>query len=150
VRPPLAPEALQRALQVYPAVLALFESSPLHFLQSVQMFFDRVFPSLLNGQFRLLVQDGRPLSFVNWAWLSPEISAQLLAGRNAIAPDEWQSGPDLWFMEIVARDGLTPALVRDLQKIFPPGTRARWMRIGPSGEVQGIGEVRMPGRAAPQ
>ena len=50
-------------------------------------------------------------------------------------------------MEIVARDGMMSALVRDLQKIFPPGTHARWMRIGPSGEVQGIGEVRMPGKA---
>ena len=137
---------LARALRLLAPVLELYESSPLHFIQPVQMLFDRVFPSLLNGQFRLLVKNGRPQSFLNWAWLTPQLSAELLAGRPAIGPDEWQSGNELWFMEIVAREGTLDAAIRDAQAQFPPGTRARWMRIGPSGEVQGVGEVRMPAR----
>ena len=148
MRPPVADTA--QALGLLAAVLDLYESSPLHFIQPVQMMFDRIFPSLLNGQYRLLMKGERPLSFVNWAWLTPELSQQLLDGRAAIAPDQWTGGRELWFMEIVARDGMMPSLVRDLQSVFPPGTRARWLRIGPSGEVQGIGEVRMPGRAPAQ
>jgi hemolysin-activating ACP:hemolysin acyltransferase len=134
-----------KALQLLAPVLELYESSPLHFIQPVQMLFDRVFPSLLNGQFRLLAKGGKAQSFVNWARVTPAISAELLAGRPAIAPDQWASGPDLWFMEIVARDGVLGAAIRDVRGQFPPGTRARWLRIGPSGEVQGAGEVRMPG-----
>jgi hemolysin-activating ACP:hemolysin acyltransferase len=148
MRPPVADTA--RALGLLAAVLDLYESSPLHFIQPVQMMFDRIFPSLLNGQYRLLMKGERPLSFVNWAWLTPELSQQLLDGRAAIAPDQWTGGRELWFMEIVARDGMMPSLVRDLQSVFPPGTHARWLRIGPSGEVQGIGEVRMPGKAPPE
>jgi hemolysin-activating ACP:hemolysin acyltransferase len=139
---------LKKAIAMLAPVLELYETSPLHYIQPVQMFFDRVFPSLLNGQFRLLAKGGTPQSFVNWAWLSPELSAELVAGRPAIAPDQWSSGPELWFMEIVARDGRTADVVRDLLGVFPPGTRARWMRVGPSGEVQGVGEVRMPGKAS--
>jgi cytolysin-activating lysine-acyltransferase len=141
----MRPGDVEKAVGLLAKVLELYEGSPLHFVQPVSMLFDRVFPSLLNGQFRLLMKGERPLSFVNWAWLTPELGAQLVAGLPAIAPDQWNSGKELWFMEIVARDGLTAGVVRDLRGVFPPGTRARWMRIGPSGEVQGVGQVRMPG-----
>jgi hemolysin-activating ACP:hemolysin acyltransferase len=140
----MRPHDLARAVGLLAPVLELYESSPLHFIQPVQVLFDRVFPSLLNGQFRLLAKNGRPQSFMNWAWITPQLSAAILAGRPAIGPDQWQSGKELWFMEIVARDGMLAAAIRDVHTQFPSGTRARWMRIGPSGEVQGVGEVRMP------
>jgi cytolysin-activating lysine-acyltransferase len=141
-------KALSRAIGLLPAILELCESSPLHCLHPVGVLFDRIFQSLLNRQYRLLARNGKPVAFVNWAWLSPALAAQFEQDHVTFKPEEWRSGPELWFCEIVVREGMMPVLIRDLQHgVFAPGTRARWLRIGPSGEVQGVGEVRMPGPA---
>lgn len=137
---------MREALALLPDVLELFETSPLHFLHPVGVLFDRVFPSLLNGQYRLLRRDGRPAAFVNWAWLSPEIGARFAASVYHLRQAEWNCGADLWFCEIVAREGMMYPLMRALQHdVFPPGTHGRWLRVGPAGEPYGVGEVRMPG-----
>ena len=142
-------KALERAIRLLPPILELFETSPLHFLHTVQFLFDRIYPSLLNRQFRLLMRGNKPVAFVNWAWLSDEISERFAVYGHHLEPGDWNSGNNLWFGEIVVRDGMMHALIRDLQhNVFPPGTRARWVRVGPSGEVRGVGEVRMPGQAA--
>lgn len=149
VTPPPDAAAVKRALGLLPPVLELFETSPLHYLHDVGFLFDRIFPSLLNGQFRLLAARDRPLAFVNWAWLSDELSEKFSVYGHHLGPDDWASGPNLWFVEIVVREGMMHSLLRDLQhQVFEPGTRARWIRVGPSGEVRGVGEVRMPGRPA--
>lgn len=145
--PPSSPDArvLARAIAMLPPIFELFETSPLHFIHPVQTLFDQIFPSLVNGQFRLLVKDGRPLAFVNWAWLSEQAAARYAATRHPVAGPDWRSGPELWFCEIVVRDGAMPDLLADLRRnIFPPGTRLHWLRIGVSGEVQGIGNFRIP------
>jgi cytolysin-activating lysine-acyltransferase len=148
--PATDPQALQQALRLMPPVLELLETSPLHYLHTVQFLFDRIFPSLVNGQFRLLMRQGRPMAFVNWAWLSDELSDKFSVYGQNLGPGDWNCGPNLWFAEIVVRDGMMHALIRDLQRnVFPRGTRARWVRVGPSGEVRGVGEVRMPGKAGP-
>jgi cytolysin-activating lysine-acyltransferase len=145
---PTVSNAQTQALQLLPAVLELLETSPLHFMHTVSYLFDRVYPSLLNGQFRLLVRDGKPLAFVNWAWLSDAGSEKFSVYGHHLEPGDWQSGPNLWFAEIVVRDGMMQPLIRDLlRNVFPAGTRGRWVRVGPSGEVKGVGEIRMPGPA---
>jgi len=146
---PKAPEpgarAIARAIAVLPPILELYESSPLHFIHPVQVLFDQLFPSLVNGQFRLLVKDAKPLAFVNWAWLSEAAATRYSETRHPVAPADWRSGPNLWCCEIVTREGAMPDLVRDLRhNVFAAGTRLRWLRIGPSGELQGIGDFRIP------
>jgi len=134
------------ALKVLPAVLELLETSPLHYLHGVEFLFNRIFPSLLNGQFRLLVKEGKPVAFVNWAWLSDAVSEKFSHYGHQLGPTDWRGGDNLWFVEIVARDGMMQPLIRDLQHaVFTPGTRGRWVRVGPSGELKGVGEIRMPG-----
>lgn len=139
------PESIVRLIRMLPAILGLLETSPLHFLHPVEVLFDRIFPSLLNGQHHLLMRDGRPVAFVNWAWLSPPVAERFASCQYHLRPEEWHCGPELWFCEIVAREGAMPVLIHELLARFPGGTRARWTRIGPSGDPHGIGEVRMPG-----
>ena len=139
------PKALAKAIALLPAIFELFESSPLHFIHPVKTIFDQIFPSLLNGQFRLLVKHGRPLAFVNWAWLSDEAAARFAATRQPVSGADWRSGPNLWCCEIVVRDGAMSDLLWDLRRnVFPAGTRLRWLRIGPSGELLGTGDFRIP------
>ena len=141
----LAP-AHARALKLFPPILELLETSPLHYLHGVEFLFNRIFPSLLNGQFRLLAKEGKPLAFVNWAWLNDELSEKFSHYGHQLGPNDWAGGKNLWFVEIVVRDGMMQTLIRDLQhNVFPPGTRGRWVRVGPSGELKGVGEIRMPG-----
>ena len=106
-------QALRRALGMLAPVLELFDTSPLHYLHKVSFLVDRLLPSLLNGQFRLLMRGDKPLAFVNWAWVTPEISAQLAASRHDLTREQWNCGPDLWFCEIVVRDGMMHELIRD-------------------------------------
>ncbi|MFO1318244.1 MAG: toxin-activating lysine-acyltransferase [Burkholderiales bacterium] len=135
--------AIARALAILPDVLTLFESSPLHFLHPVHILFDRVMPSLLNGQHRLLREGDTPVAFVNWAWLSPAVGEQFGGGRYQLRRDQWACGPDLWFCEIVARDGRMGRLIESLDgDPIGPGVRARWLRVGPSGDIHGVGEFR--------
>jgi hemolysin-activating ACP:hemolysin acyltransferase len=82
---------------------------------------------------------------VNWAWLSAEAADRYAATRHPVGADEWRSGPNLWCCEIVTRPGAMPDLLSDLRShVFPPGTRLRWLRIGLSGELLGIGDFRIP------
>lgn len=144
--PPAADSrAIARAIGVLPAILELYESSPLHFIHPVNVLFDQLFPSLINGQFRLLVKAGTPVAFVNWAWLSDEAGRRYVTTRHPVSAAEWRSGPHLWCCEIVTRPGAMADLLSDLRShVFPRGTRLRWLRIGLSGELLGIGDFRIP------
>lgn len=131
------------AIAVLAKVLALCERSPLHFLYPAHVLFDRIFHSLINGQFRLLEEAGRPSAFVNWAWLSPEVGTRFATGRYHLRREEWRCGPDLWFCEIVAGEGSMGRIIEALDgDPIAPGVRARWLRIGPSGDLHGVGEFR--------
>ena len=68
-------------------VLELLEASPLHYLHGVEFLFNRIFPSLLNGQFRLLMKEDKPLAFVNWAWLNDKVSEEFSHYGHQLGPD---------------------------------------------------------------
>ncbi len=145
VQPPTDARAIARALSVLPQVLALYETSPLHFVHPVNVLFDQLFPSLVNGQFRLLMKGGAPYAFVNWAWLSDEAAQRYVTLRHPVPASQWRSGPNLWCCEIVARPGAMGDLLMDLgRNVLARGTRLCWLRIGLSGELQGIGRFRIP------
>lgn len=134
---------IHRALALLPSVLALCDRSPLHFLHPAHVLFDRIFPSLMNGQYRLLGTPEDPTAFVNWAWLSPEVGERFATGEYHLRRDEWHCGPELWFCEILTLNGQMGELIQALDgDPIRPGVRARWLRIGPSGDLHGIGEFR--------
>lgn len=145
IQPAPDARAIARALSVLPHVFELYETSPLHFVHPVNVLFDQLFPSLVNGQFRLLMKGGTPHAFVNWAWLSDEAARRYVTLRHPVPAGEWRSGPNLWCCEIVARPGAMADLLLDLgRNVLARGTRLRWLRIGLSGELQGIGDFRIP------
>ena len=49
-------------------------------------------------------REGVPRSAVTWAFLSPDAERRFAAGET-LRPRDWNSGPQMWVMDIVAPYG---------------------------------------------
>ncbi len=72
-------------------------------------------PPILAQQFKLYFSGSQCVAFATWAYLSDELSEQIRT--NFIDPphDSWNSGNNLWIIDMVA-PGLGISITRDLQK----------------------------------
>jgi len=63
-------------------------------------------PPILRSQFHIFRRGSSPIGVALWANLSDVSEARLLrsleAGRPRLGPDDWQSGPHLWLIDLVA------------------------------------------------
>ncbi|WP_439471485.1 toxin-activating lysine-acyltransferase [Brevundimonas sp.] len=74
-----------------------------------------VWPAIRLRQIHFLRDaEGRVLGYCTWAFLRPE-TADLLFGEAGEAPDldDWNAGPDLWLIDVVAPFGQVRSLLRD-------------------------------------
>jgi len=72
------------------------------------------------------------------AKLSDEAAARLEGGSNRLAPNEWNSGPNLWLVELIARFGHQDKMLEDLQKTVFAGQSFRMHTTGKDGQRQVI------------
>jgi cytolysin-activating lysine-acyltransferase len=89
----------------------------------------RIFPSLWHRQYHLLWKEGLPVAFVNWAWLSDSLAMRYKDTQCYLEPNDWKSGANLWFMEILYSADHLNALIADLRHIIPPATEAHWHEV---------------------
>ena len=117
---------LAASLKIMGGVVWLAQSSPLHRNYSVEMLLKRVGPSFQINQFRYYEDKERgPVAFCNWAFLSDDALKDILATGRDPEADEWISGENLYFVEMVAPFGHCRRVVRDLREaVFPKGQRA--------------------------
>ena len=82
---------------------------------------------LALGQFRRWRKGGRIIGVATWAWLNDETAARMLAD-GGVAPGDWASGDQLWFIDVIAPYGDMRAISRDLRSLFPgvTGRSVRW------------------------
>ncbi len=64
-----------------------------------------VTPALALEQYRLWRSDGLPAAFATWGRLSPEAEARLQSGIRNFTEDDWDSGGNLWLMDMIAPFG---------------------------------------------
>jgi cytolysin-activating lysine-acyltransferase len=110
-------------------------------------------PIRLN-QFRIYRTKDRPVGFVAWASLRPDISARYATGEYELQIKDWRSGRDLWFVEFIAPFGHANRIVRELrQDIFAKST-GRFLRRSSGGvkvvEIFGFEAPRSLPRTSPQ
>lgn len=89
-----------------------------------------VWPAIRLRQIHFLRDgEGRVLGYCTWAFLRPE-AADLILGDAGQAPDldDWNAGPDLWLVDVVAPFGQVRALLR--------GARARLAAVAPGIHVR--------------
>lgn len=73
-------------------------------------------PPVILDQCRLYTKEGIPFAFFTWAKVSDEIDQRLRGGEPRIAPHEWQSGENLWMVDMVAPFGHLDEMFDDLRK----------------------------------
>ncbi len=95
-------------------------------------------PPLLHRQFRIFPGKDQPLGVALWAKLSDEAAARLEGGSNRLAPNEWNSGPNLWLVELIAPFGHQDKMLTDLQQTVFAGQSFRMHATGKDGQRQVI------------
>lgn len=114
-------------------VAALMQQSPLHrhfFLGDLDWV---VVPSVLLKQFRIFQQDGRPVAYASWAYLSEETEERLIKGGKKLRPDEWKGGDKLWLIDLVAPFGGEKEIVQELREKVFKGEKVRAVQPAPDG-----------------
>jgi cytolysin-activating lysine-acyltransferase len=75
----------------------------------------RVRPPLLLKQCRLVQRRGRPFAFVSWALVTPDIAERLRKSPGErLRPDEWRSGAQPIFVDVVAPFGGAQEIAQDV------------------------------------
>ena len=110
-------------------IMSLVENAPVQGQYPLAILRARVFASLWHGQYLVLRQNHRAVAFVNWAWLSDALDTRYRQSQCYLAPEDWQSGPHLWFMEILGGSEHLQTLIQRLRDIIPPGTQAHWHEV---------------------
>ncbi|TIV64839.1 MAG: toxin-activating lysine-acyltransferase [Mesorhizobium sp.] len=98
-----------------------------------------IVPAVNVGQCKIYF-DGEnwPIAFVTWALVNEEYHDALLReGANPPAK-EWNSGANLWFMDIVAPPMLTLHIIRDMQRNYFSNRHAHSIRRNPDGSVKRV------------
>lgn len=65
----------------------------------------RFTPPLVLDQCKLYNRQDIPWAFVSWARVNDAVNERLRSGTPTISPHEWQSGPHLWFIDVLAPFG---------------------------------------------
>lgn len=75
-----------------------------------------VMPPIVLNQCRLYTKGKLPYAFVTWAFVSEAVDARLRSSLPRIAPHEWQSGPHVWLIDVVAPFGHADEVIEELRR----------------------------------
>ncbi len=111
------------------AFMALLEDAPVQQRYPLRVLYMRLWPAMQHQQYELMWQDGHPVAYVNWAWLTLETSVTYRDTQCLLTEADWVAGDQLWFMEIIAvKENLMPFLKR-LRHRFSSDIQAHWHEV---------------------
>lgn len=87
-------------------------------------------------QFRIYRNAKGPIGFVSWAWMSDTASDDYANDRRLLTPDDINSGPHLWLIEMIAPFGHMHEIARDLRDTVFPGKIGRSMSRSEKGPTR--------------
>ncbi len=73
-------------------------------------------PPVKLGQYSIFTSGERVVGFITWAFLTDEHTQALKTKFEEPGFDEWQTGRQLWFMDMVSTEGFTQDISRMLQQ----------------------------------
>lgn len=130
-------EIMRERMRLVGSITQLMMYSPLHRQYTMDEVERRFVPSLLHNQFRYYEINGSPIGFVNWAWIDDEIEQKYQTGKYELTLDEWKSGANLWFPEMIAPFGHARQIAKDLRtNIFPGVKLGKSLRLSPAGQFR--------------
>ena len=84
----------------------LLSQSPLHRALRISDLEWLIMPALINRQFYLFRDGDQPIGLALWAKCSPAVVAKLDKGLleegNQLTLEDWQSGDDVWLVDLIA------------------------------------------------
>ena len=113
--------------------MALLEDAPVQQQYPLRVLYMRLWPAMQHQHYELIWQDGHPVAYVNWAWLTPETSVTYRDTQCLLTEADWVAGDQLWFMEIIAQKQAMVPLLQSLSLRFASGVRAQWHEVSPHG-----------------
>lgn len=120
--------------------LELLAQSHYHRTQKVGDYFrTEILPALWQSQARFyLTDDGAPTAMVTWAWISPEVEAEVHATGRALTQGEWSCGDRLFFNDWVTPYNNIRDVVHDMTHNSFPNEVATSLRRNPDGSVRRV------------
>ncbi|NVJ93348.1 MAG: toxin-activating lysine-acyltransferase [Methylocystaceae bacterium] len=120
---------------LFGVITALMMDSPLHNKMSLVNLDWLVMGAIKANQYRVFRKEGVPVAFASWAFLSDERSKAFEKGEYILSGDEWNSGDNLWLVDLVAPYGGNEEIIEEIKEsIFPDRTM---MVLAPSSEKEG-------------
>ena len=105
----------------------------------------RLWPAMQQQQYAVLWQQQLPVGYVNWAWLTSELSATYRESPCVIREADWVGGDQLWFMELLAQPHALQTLMQFVSLQFDAGTLAQWHDVR-AGQPLRVRSLRFPRR----
>jgi cytolysin-activating lysine-acyltransferase len=109
-----------------------------------------VMPPILLNQFRVFHADSKPIGFALWAACSAPVEARLAGGMARMQPQDWQSGPALWIVDLVAPFGHIDVMLDDLRKTVFSDKEVRFYKrdAAGNGSIELMRGVKLAGEGA--
>jgi hemolysin-activating ACP:hemolysin acyltransferase len=139
--PPVAMQALLRSAAIGDVVSVLMRA-PKHKTLSLELLRTNVLPAVRLRQY-LVAQvrqpgDGGPVpaGLALWATVSDELDGRLRERTSPpprLMPDDWNSGPHLWLIDLVAPSALAASMLKDLDDTVAKGRAMFVQALGEDG-----------------
>lgn len=131
-------------LRILGAVQWLLSLSKPHHHYTQAMIQLRLYPCISLNMFRLYFAGGMPVAFANWAWVNDEVQERMETQQGLIGLDEWASGDNLWFTEIIAPFGHSDRIIWDFSDIFAFGGIGKTVFANDDGTLKSFRNYRFP------
>jgi len=103
-------------------------------------------PAIDNGCVRFFATaDGRPGAALIWARLSDDAVTRMILDKAPPGPDDWASGSNLWFLDLIAPFGQGAQVARHIAR-NPPAEPFWFARVDQNGRLKRVvqGEASRP------
>lgn len=126
------------SVAVFGALSFLAAHCPLHQKFSAGMLRQLFLPAAEHNCVRLFQnKKGVPCAALIWSRLSDDVSERMIYDNKPPAPDEWNSGPNLWFLDLIAPFDHGRAVARHVAR-NPPEGPFYFGRLGPDGLIRKV------------
>lgn len=126
-------EAAQAAsvsnVALFGEIVWLYSFSSIHQKWPISKVHQWIVPALKHRQLRVYRRGDRPIAYVSWAKMSKEVEEAYVLNPSGLRPEDWVSGPRIWFVDWIAPFGGTREIARDIKHNVFPNDVGRSLRM---------------------
>ncbi|WP_147821033.1 toxin-activating lysine-acyltransferase [Salidesulfovibrio onnuriiensis] len=111
----------------------LLSQSPNHkymFIADMEWY---LMPPFRLRQIKIFHKEGAPVAYACWAKVSDEVDERLRNGSTKLRPEEWNSGENLWLVDLVTPFGGAEFVVNELKEKVFEGRKMKTWQPAPDG-----------------